>query len=210
MRDESPSLSITITTLHLFHLPLLDLKYRAPVPLTLLHRKPKHYYTLSSPWSPQPLHVSRGSTSYLHLQACSTGTYSQAGAQKRFSSSSPGVRARRSRRSRGSAAVAAGPFPLRIGGLWIHEGFCELEVRLYLPVAVKSGRGLFWHFRGGIPFNELGRRYADGACMNRIALVSEVGVAVEGAPDCCLRTHRPGDMEFIPPLSCLLFAIIPL
>ena len=40
-------------------------------------------------------------------------------------------------------------------------------------------------FPVGFPLSESGRRYAGSACMNRIALVSEVGV-VEGAPDYCL------------------------
>ena len=70
-------------------------------------------------------------------------------------------------------------------GSWGVFGF---EVRFYLAVVVKSDEGLVLAFPGGIAFNELGRRYTDSACMNRIALVSEVGVAV-GGPDCCLRVH---------------------
>ena len=74
----------------------------------------------------------------------------------------------------------------------------------------KIEEGLVGAFPGGFFLIELGRRYADGACMNRIALVSELGVAMEGSPDCGLPARCPGDMYFISPLSCPLVAISPL
>ena len=67
------------------HAPFLGLMYRPSAPLALLPHKSRNYYTLSSPQSPQSLHVYCGGTSYLYLLAYSTRTTSQAGIQKRFS-----------------------------------------------------------------------------------------------------------------------------
>ena len=83
----------------------------------------------------------------------------------------------------------------RIGDLGIYERFCGFGAGFcYLAVVVRSEEGLVVAFPVGFPLSELGRRYSGGACMNRIALVSEVEVAVEGAPDYCLRARCPSDM----------------